>query len=79
MSSKCYICKRTFSRRSAYSQHVQVCLKTVPDEESSNDSEMDTQDTNDEEFNNVKLDTQNNEEFEMDNMSLDSIESTQAN
>lgn len=29
MSFKCPICKRTFSRRTAYSQHVQKCIKKI--------------------------------------------------
>ena len=37
MSFKCPFCPRTFSQRTAYSQHVQVCLRKVEvDEEESN-------------------------------------------
>ena len=37
MSFKCPFCPRIFSQRSAYSQHVQVCLRKVEvDEEESN-------------------------------------------
>jgi uncharacterized Zn finger protein (UPF0148 family) len=39
MSFKCPICERTFSQRTAYSQHVQKCLKKAE-----NDVEMDTED-----------------------------------
>jgi transposase-like protein len=45
MSYKCPVCKRTFSKSTPYSQHVQKCLKqaeSISDEESSS-SKMDTQ------------------------------------
>ena len=44
MSFKCPICLRTFSRRTAYSQHVQFCLKKVDEEyEEYSSSEIDTE------------------------------------
>src|SRR5256885_15437380 len=37
MNFKCPFCPRTFSQRSAYSQHTQICLRKVEvDEEESN-------------------------------------------
>jgi len=37
MNFKCPFCPRTFSQRSAYSQHTQICLRKVKvDEEESN-------------------------------------------
>jgi hypothetical protein len=87
MSSRCPICDRTFSRRTAYSQHVQVCLRNA-DEEFNNGGEVDTQSIDNEEHSNVEIDTQNNEECEMDDnendnidgqdMSFNSIESTRS-
>jgi len=83
MSSRCPICDRTFSRRTSYSQHVQVCLKNAEEF-----SEVDTQSIDNEEHSNVEIDTRNNEECEMDDnendnidvqdMSFDSIESTRS-
>ena len=83
MSSRCPICDRTFSRRTSYSQHVQVCLKNAEEF-----GEVDTQSIDNEEHSNVEIDTRNNEECEMDNnendnidvqdMSFDSIESTRS-
>lgn len=40
MSLKCPVCERTFSQRSAYTQHVQKCIKKVDVE--NEDVEMDT-------------------------------------
>lgn len=48
MTLKCPICSRTFSRRTAYSQHIQFCLKKVDEEEYSDASEIDTQSNNNE-------------------------------
>lgn len=47
MSYNCRFCSRTFSRRSAYSQHVLVCIKKIEfDEESdSNDKPQDIDNT----------------------------------
>ena len=42
MSFKCPICSRTFSRRTAYTQHVQVCIKNV-EVEDDDDVEMNTE------------------------------------
>lgn len=83
MNFECNFCSRTFSRRSAYSQHVQVCMikaESISDEEYNRESEEDN-----EECSNFETDTQSNEECEMDDnennnieaqdMSLDSIES----
>ena len=39
---KCPICTRTFSRRTAYSQHFQICVKKAEIEED-DDVEMDDQ------------------------------------
>src|SRR2546430_4414034 len=39
MSFKCPFCPRTFSQRTAYSQHVQVCLRKVEVEEEESNSE----------------------------------------
>jgi len=83
MSSRCPICDRTFSRRTAYSQHVQVCLKKAEEF-----GEVDMQSIDNEEHSNVEIDIRNNEECEMDDnesdnidvqdMSFDSIESTRS-
>src|SRR2546429_8668288 len=35
-SFKCPFCPRTFSQRTAYSQHIQICLRKVEIEEESN-------------------------------------------
>ena len=48
MSSKCPICERTFSQRTAYSLHYKKCSKTVEsisdgEYNSSDSDEMDTQ------------------------------------
>jgi hypothetical protein len=40
MSFKCPICNRTLSQHTAYSQHVQNCIKKI--ELDNNDVEMDT-------------------------------------
>jgi hypothetical protein len=42
MSYKCPICMRTFSRRTAYSQHFQICVKKAEIEED-DDVEMNEQ------------------------------------
>jgi len=39
MSFKCPFCPRTFSQRTAYNQHVQVCLRKVEVEEEESNSE----------------------------------------
>src|SRR5256885_17226573 len=36
MNFKCPFCPRTFSQRSAYSQHTQICLRKVEVDEESN-------------------------------------------
>jgi len=36
MNFKCPFCPRTFSQRSAYSQHTQICLRKVEVKEESN-------------------------------------------
>ena len=69
MSFKCPICARTFSQRTAYSQHVQKCLKKAEVED---DVEMDTKS---DQYN----DDENDDENEVQNMSFDSIESSQSN
>lgn len=42
MSFKCLFCSRSFSRRTAYSQHVTICIKKV-DVEEDDDVEMNTE------------------------------------
>ena len=69
MSSRCPICDRTFSRRTSYSQHVQVCLKNAEEF-----GEVDTQSIDNEEHSNVEIDTRNNEECEMDDNENDNID-----
>lgn len=49
MSFKCPICERTFSQRTAYSQHVQKCLKKTEVKED-DDVEMDTEGDQDSNF-----------------------------
>ena len=39
MNFKCPFCPRTFSQRSAYSQHTQICLRKVEVDEEESDSE----------------------------------------
>src|SRR3954452_1389158 len=73
MSSKCPICDRTFSRRTAYSQHVQVCLKKA-DEEFNNGGVVNTQSIDNEEHNIVEIYTRNNEKCEMDDNEMDDNE-----
>jgi hypothetical protein len=46
MSFKCPSCVRTFNRRTAYTQHVQKCLKKIEIEDE-DDVEMDTESEND--------------------------------
>ena len=58
MSSKCSVCDRTFSRRTSYSQHAQLCLKNA--DELDNDGEVVIEQSN------VETDTRINEECEMD-------------
>jgi len=54
MSLICPICTRTFSRRTAYSQHVQRCLKKVEVEED-DDIEMDTEGSQDSNYENDNI------------------------
>jgi len=54
MSLICPICTRTFSRRTAYSQHVQRCIKKVEVEED-DDIEMDTEDSQDSNYENDNI------------------------
>jgi hypothetical protein len=49
MSFKCPICERTFSQRTAHSQHVQKCLKKTEVKED-DDVEMDTEGDQDSNF-----------------------------
>ena len=69
MSSRYPICDRTFSRRTSYSQHVQVCLKNAEEF-----GEVNTQSIDNEEHSNVEIDTRNNEECEMDDNENDNID-----
>ncbi len=48
------ICTRTFSRRTAYSQHVQRCIKKVEVEED-DDIEMDTEGSQDSNYENDNI------------------------
>lgn len=54
MSLICPICTRTFSRRTAYSQHVQRCIKKVEVEED-DDIEMDTEGSQDSNYENDNI------------------------
>jgi uncharacterized Zn-finger protein len=54
MSLICPICTRTFSRHTAYSQHVQRCIKKVEVEED-DDIEMDTEDSQDSNYENDNI------------------------
>lgn len=54
MSLICPICTRTFSRRAAYSQHVQRCIKKVEVEED-DDIEMDTEGSQDSNYENDNI------------------------
>jgi len=54
MSLICPICTRTFSRRTAYSQHVQRCIKKV-EVEDDDDIEMDTEDSQDSNYENDNI------------------------
>jgi hypothetical protein len=47
MSYNCCFCSRTFSKRSAYSQHVVICIKKVEFDEEESDSNDKTQDIDD--------------------------------
>jgi len=51
MNFKCPICIRTFSQRTAYSQHVQRCIKRVEVEED-DDVEMNTEGDQDNNYEN---------------------------
>ena len=51
MSFKCPVCIKTFSRRTAYSQHVQKCIKKIEVEED-DDVEMDNEDDQDSDYEN---------------------------
>jgi len=59
MSFKCPFCLRTFSQRTAYSQHVQVCLRKVEVDEEKSNSETHsidiTQDINESDDNELNL------------------------
>jgi hypothetical protein len=52
MSLKCPVCIRTFSRRTAYSQHVQKCIKKAEDND---DVEMNTEDGQDSNYENDNI------------------------
>ena len=47
MSYNCRFCSQTFSKRSAYSQHVIVCIKKVESDEEESDPNDKTQDIDD--------------------------------
>ena len=54
MSFKCSICTRTFSRCTAYSQHVQRCIKKLEVEED-DDVEIDTESSQDSNYENDNI------------------------
>jgi hypothetical protein len=54
MSLKCPVCIRTFSRRTAYSQHVQKCIKKAEVEDDDN-VEMNTEDGQDSNYENDNI------------------------
>lgn len=53
MSFKCPNCFRTFSQRSAYSQHVKLCIKKMEVEE--DDVEMDNEGDQDSDYENNNI------------------------
>lgn len=59
MSFKCPVCLRTFSRRTAYTQHTQKCLNNMEVEievdEKDDSSEMDTRSNQSSEHENDKI------------------------
>ena len=69
MSLVCYSCERTFSRRSAYSQHSQKCIKKVEVEEEG-DVEMGIEGNQDDD---VEMDiegNQDNDDYENNNIEV---------
>jgi hypothetical protein len=54
MSLKCPVCTRTFSRRTAYSQHLQKCIKKA-EVEDNDDVEMNTEDGQDSNYENDNI------------------------
>ena len=54
MSFKCPSCFRTFSQRSAYSQHVKLCIKKMEVEED-DDVEMDNEGDQDSDYGNNNI------------------------
>ena len=73
MNFKCPFCSRTFSQRSAYSQHVQICMKKVEVEESS-ETPVDLQD----DINDINDEIMEYEQLTQDT-SFSSMESTHSN
>ena len=72
MSFKCPICVRTFSQRTAYSQHVQKYLKKAEIEDN---VEMDTKSDRYSDNENDDIEDEN----KVQNMSFNSIKSSQSN
>ena len=73
MNFKCPFCPRTFSQRSAYSQHVQICIKKVEMEEENSEAPVDLQeDINDD-------NTEAMEYQSAQDISFSSMESTHSN
>jgi Plavaka transposase len=78
MNYKCPFCPRTFSQRSAYSQHVQICMKKVEVEENI-ETPVDLQDDiND--INDINDDVNDiNDDTEYQDTSFSSMESVHSN
>ena len=54
MSLKCQSCERTFSQRSAYTQHSKRCIKKIEVEED-DDVEMDIEGNQDSDYENYNI------------------------
>ena len=82
MIYKCQFCERTFSRRSAYSQHVQLCIKKAELIANEEYSKVDTHNINNAKCSNVEIecemDNNENNNTEIQDMSFGSIESAQS-
>ncbi|RIA83202.1 hypothetical protein C1645_834150 [Glomus cerebriforme] len=73
MSYKCFICERTFSQRTSYSQHIQKYIKTakINNDDAIHSSEMDIESNQSSDYdnNNIKIENKN----EIQDISFDSI------
>src|SRR2546421_12621872 len=82
MNFKCPFCPRTFSQRSAYSQHTQICLRKVKVDEEESNSETHsidlTQDINESDDNEL-MEYEPFQEAAQDTSSFSSMESTYSN